>query len=43
MLNVCSEFERIAKVVLDKNDRDASARRKRKQQDTLSENQSGGG
>lgn len=33
MLNVCSEFERIAKVVLDKQDKDAHSRRKRKQQD----------
>ena len=30
MLNVCSEFERIAKVVLDKAERDAHSRRKRK-------------
>jgi hypothetical protein len=30
MLGVCSEFERIAKVVLDKSDRDTSTRRKRK-------------
>lgn len=30
MLGVCSEFERIAKVVLDKADKDSSTRRKRK-------------
>jgi hypothetical protein len=30
MLNVCSEFERIAKVVLDKSDRESHSRRKRK-------------
>lgn len=30
MLGVCSEFERIAKVVLDKADRESSSRRKRK-------------
>ncbi|KAH8794799.1 fungal-specific transcription factor domain-containing protein [Hyaloscypha finlandica] len=30
MLGVCSEFERIAKVVLDKADKDSSSRRKRK-------------
>jgi hypothetical protein len=33
MLNVCSEFERIAKVVLDKADKEAHSRRKRKQQE----------
>lgn len=37
MLNVCSEFERIAKVVLDKVDKDSSIRRKRKQQDVSSD------
>lgn len=31
MLNVCSEFERIAKVVLDKCEKEAHSRRKRKQ------------
>merc|ERR1712225_44933 len=30
MLGVCSEFERIAKVVLDKAEKDSSSRRKRK-------------
>lgn len=30
MLGVCSEFERIAKVVLDKSDKESSGRRKRK-------------
>ena len=30
MLGVCSEFERIAKIVLDKADKDSSSRRKRK-------------
>jgi hypothetical protein len=35
MLNICSEFERISQVVLDKSDRESSSRRgKRKQQDT---------
>jgi len=33
MLGVCSEFERIAKVVLDKADREHSSRRKRKSND----------
>lgn len=33
MLNVCSEFERIAKIVLDKSDKEAHSRRKRKQQE----------
>lgn len=33
MLGVCSEFERIARVVLDKADKDASTRRKRKSDD----------
>lgn len=37
MLGVCSEFERIAKVVLDKADKDSSTRRKRKN------NEEGGG
>lgn len=34
MLNVCSEFERIAKIVLDKADKEAHSRRKRKPQDS---------
>ncbi|KAF2020461.1 hypothetical protein BU24DRAFT_403570 [Aaosphaeria arxii CBS 175.79] len=34
MLSVCSEFERIAKIVLDKADRDHASRRKRKQGDS---------
>lgn len=33
MLSVCSEFERIAKVVLDKADKESSSRRKRRQQE----------
>jgi hypothetical protein len=33
MLGVCSEFERIAKVVLDKAEKDTSSRRKRKTQE----------
>src|ERR1700760_348138 len=33
MLNICSEFERISQIVLDKSDRESSSRRKRKQQD----------
>src|ERR1700759_4779441 len=33
MLNICSEFERISRVVLDKSDRDSTTRRKRKTQD----------
>jgi hypothetical protein len=33
MLGVCSEFERIAKVVLDKAEKDSSSRRKRKSND----------
>src|ERR1700760_3966503 len=33
MLSICSEFERISKVVLDKSDGDSSSRRKRKPQD----------
>jgi hypothetical protein len=37
MLNVCSEFERIAKVVLDKCEKEAHSRRKRKQQDNKEE------
>lgn len=40
MLNVCSEFERIAKVVLDKADKEQSSRRKRKQQDGPTDGQS---
>jgi hypothetical protein len=34
MLNVCSEFERIAKIVLDKTEKEAHSRRKRKQHET---------
>lgn len=34
MLGVCSEFERIAKVVLDKGDKESHSRRKRKTKDT---------
>lgn len=34
MLNVCSEFERIARVVLDKAEKESSTRRKRKQQES---------
>ena len=33
MLGVCSEFERIAKVVIEKSEKDQSSRRKRKNQD----------
>lgn len=33
MLMVCGEFERIAKLVLDKSEKDNAARRKRKQQE----------
>jgi hypothetical protein len=33
MLNICSEFERISRVVLDKSDRESVSRRKRKQQE----------
>jgi len=33
MLSVCAEFERIARVVLDKADKETSSRRKRKQQE----------
>jgi hypothetical protein len=33
MLSICSEFERIAKIVLDKTAKESSSRRKRKQQD----------
>jgi hypothetical protein len=36
MRDICSEFERISKVVLDKSDRDSHSRRKRKQADTES-------
>ncbi|KAI9889274.1 MAG: hypothetical protein M1814_005649 [Vezdaea aestivalis] len=32
MLNVCTEFERIAKIVLEKSDKESSSRRKRKSQ-----------
>lgn len=34
MLSVCSEFERIAKIVIDKTEKDTAARRKRKQGDS---------
>ncbi|KAF2728004.1 hypothetical protein EJ04DRAFT_120312 [Polyplosphaeria fusca] len=34
MLSVCAEFERIAKIVLDKTDRENASRRKRKQGDS---------
>jgi len=34
MLNICTEFERISQVVLDKSDRESHSRRKRKQQDS---------
>jgi hypothetical protein len=34
MLSVCSEFERIAKIVLDKADKETHSRRKRKQQES---------
>lgn len=34
MLSVCAEFERIAKIVLDKADRESASRRKRKQGDS---------
>jgi hypothetical protein len=33
MLSICSEFERIARVVLDKTDKDAASRRRKRQQD----------
>jgi hypothetical protein len=36
MRDICGEFERISKVVLDKSDRDSNSRRKRKQADTES-------
>ncbi len=36
MLGVCSEFERIAKVVLDKNDKESSSRKKRKSHEEAS-------
>jgi len=46
MLGVCSEFERIAKVVLDKAEKDTSSRRKRKvpedKSKTAASNQPGG-
>lgn len=38
MLNVCAEFERIARVVLDKADKESSSRRKRKQHENKDEN-----
>ncbi|KAJ9659351.1 hypothetical protein H2201_007376 [Coniosporium apollinis] len=41
MLSVCSEFERIAKVVLDKADKESSSRRKRKQQQEQDQSQNG--
>ncbi len=41
MLSVCSEFERIAKVVLDKADKESTSRRKRKQQQEQSQSQNG--
>ncbi|KAF2648661.1 fungal-specific transcription factor domain-containing protein [Lophiostoma macrostomum CBS 122681] len=34
MLSVCSEFERIAKIVLDKTDKESASKRKRKQGDS---------
>ena len=34
MLSVCAEFERIAKIVLDKAEKENHSRRKRKQQET---------
>jgi hypothetical protein len=37
MLNICSEFERISHIVLDKTERESSSRRKRKQQDPESQ------
>lgn len=37
MLNICTEFERIANIVLDKSDKDASSRRKRKQHQSVDE------
>ena len=36
MLTICSEFERISRIVLDKHDRESSSRRKRKQHDPSS-------
>ncbi|RSL49912.1 hypothetical protein CEP53_008990 [Fusarium sp. AF-6] len=36
MLGICSEFERIAKAVIEKAEKDQSSRRKRKNQDTTS-------
>lgn len=36
MLGICSEFERIAKAVIEKTEKDMSSRRKRKPQDTSS-------
>jgi hypothetical protein len=33
MLGICTEFERIAKVVLDRSDKESSSRRKRKTHD----------
>jgi hypothetical protein len=38
MLSICSEFERIARLVIEKADREASTRRKRKQQETREAN-----
>jgi hypothetical protein len=40
MLNVCSEFERIAKVVLDKCEKEAHSRRKRKNQENSEQSNS---
>lgn len=40
MLGVCSEFERIAKVVLDKAEKDSSSRRKRKNHDDINKTKS---
>ena len=37
MLGICSEFERIARVVLDKGDKESNSRRKRKTKDSTEE------
>lgn len=42
MLGLCGEFERIAKVVLDKNERESHSRKKRKSAPDDKENQPGG-
>ncbi|TVY15369.1 Fusaridione A cluster transcription factor fsdR [Lachnellula arida] len=42
MLGVCSEFERIAKVVLDKAEKDSSSRRKRKSHEDHASKKQGG-